>query len=72
MAPGWSDRVKSALLSWSEEDYLQIVIVQRVAVEHADGFIRFALCAHGYEGKAIGLPAFAILDNIDGCNVSHS
>jgi hypothetical protein len=61
---------QSALRSWSEEDDPQIVIIQRVGVEHTDGSIRFTLCAHGDKGKAIGLTALTVPGNIDGCDIS--
>lgn len=61
---------KATLLSSLDEDYPQIVMIQRVGIEHADGFIGFTLCAHGYKGKAIGLPTFTILANIDREDIS--
>lgn len=66
------DLAKSALLSVSEEQYPPKVIIQRVGIEHTDGFIRFTLPAHGYRGKSLGLATLAVLDHIDGCDISGS
>jgi hypothetical protein len=70
MTLGQLDLARPALLSLPDEGYPQMVIIQSVGMEHADGSIGLTLCAHGYKGKTIGLTAFAVLDDIDGCNIS--
>lgn len=59
------DPAKPALHPSPDEGYPQIVIIQRIGIEHADGFIGFTLCAHGYIGKPIRRTALAILGHVD-------
>ena len=54
-----------ALLSWFGKIHFQLVIIQGIGIEHADCLVGFALRAHGYEGKTLGLAYFAVHDDID-------
>jgi len=65
-------RALGALLSRSDEDDPQIVIVQSIGIEHTDGFIRFTLCTHRHKGEASRLIGLAVLDDIDGCDLPSS
>ena len=61
-----------AFLSRRHVGYSQIVIIQRIGIEHADGFIRLTLRTHDDKGKAIGRPAVPVFDDIDGCDIPGS
>src|SRR5688500_13146709 len=61
---------KPALFSGLGKVHLQFTVTQGIGIEHADGFVGFALGAHRDEAKALGLAASTILDDIDQCNVS--
>lgn len=49
-----------------------MMVIQRIRIEHTDGFIRFTLRAHGHKGEPIRLPGLTVSDDIDGGNVSRS
>jgi hypothetical protein len=55
---------QSALFSGPGKVYPQLVIIQGVGVEHADGPVGFALGAHHDKGKPSGFASFEIHDDI--------
>src|SRR5215211_3581607 len=55
---------QSALFSGPGKVYPQLVIIQRVGVEHADGPVGFALVAHHDKGKPSRFASFEIHDDI--------
>ena len=54
-----------ALLPWLCKIHFQLMIIQGIGIEHADCLVGFALRAHGYEGKTLGLASFAVHDDIN-------
>ena len=47
---------------------LQLAVAHLVAIERADGFLGFDLCAHFDKGKALRLTAVTVLDEGHGCH----